>query len=120
METINRRSLTFVLLVAASTVPRFASAQETTNKPHYAFPFAFGGKGSGNGQFDTPMGIAIAPSGNIIVADTSNARVQVFDRTGKFLSMFGDEHAILLARDVGSGKGKFWFPRGVAVQDQRI
>jgi sugar lactone lactonase YvrE len=38
----------------------------------------FGSGGSGDGQFDTPFGIALDSSGNIYVVDSGNNRVQVF------------------------------------------
>ena len=38
----------------------------------------FGSRGSANGQFSNPHGIAISPIGNIYVADYSNKRVQIF------------------------------------------
>jgi DNA-binding beta-propeller fold protein YncE len=45
-----------------------------------------GGKGSGKGQFDSPTGIAVDSSGNIVVADTGNGRIQKFSPTGALLS----------------------------------
>jgi len=42
------------------------------------FVCCFGSYGSANGQFFSPRGIAISPSGNIYVADCSNKRVQIF------------------------------------------
>ena len=39
----------------------------------------WGSYGTGNGQFDSPMGVNVAPaSGNVYVADTYNHRVQYF------------------------------------------
>jgi DNA-binding beta-propeller fold protein YncE len=46
---------------------------------------SFGSKGSGQGQFQEPVGIAVASDGTIYVADTWNGRVQVFDATGHYL-----------------------------------
>jgi DNA-binding beta-propeller fold protein YncE len=39
----------------------------------------YGGPGSGPGQFEEPVGIAIAPTGDILVADTWNRRIQRFN-----------------------------------------
>ncbi len=49
---------------------------------------AWGGDGTGPGQFIEPVGLAAGASGNIYVADTGNHRVQVFDPEGKFLRQF--------------------------------
>ena len=47
---------------------------------------SFGSKGTGNGQFATPYGVTVGRSGKIYVADSGNNRIQIFDRTGKFVS----------------------------------
>jgi Uncharacterized conserved protein len=44
-----------------------------------------GGKGTENGQFDSPTGIAVDSKGNILVADTGNGRIEKFSPTGTFL-----------------------------------
>jgi hypothetical protein len=44
---------------------------------------AFGGSGSGNGQFNGPRGLA-ASAGTVYVADTSNNRVEYFNTAGTF------------------------------------
>ncbi len=49
---------------------------------------SWGSLGSGPGQFDTPHGVAVAPNGEVFVADRGNRRVQVLDSTGKFLRQF--------------------------------
>jgi peptidylamidoglycolate lyase len=50
------------------------------------YEFEWGSKGSGPGQFNLPHGIAVDLWGRIIVCDRSNARLQVFDASGKFIS----------------------------------
>lgn len=62
---------------------------------------SFGKRGKGNGEFDTPTGVAVDAAGNILVVDTDNHRVQVFDAQGKFLSSFGKR---------GNGDGEFYRP----------
>ncbi len=69
------------------------------------FLFAFGSFGSGNGEFKDPDGVTIDSSGRIIVSDSSNHRIQVFDSAGNFLFSFGS---------FGSGDGEFSNPIGVA------
>ena len=49
----------------------------------------WGGQGTGNGQFDFPEGVAVAPSGDIYVADTANNRIQHFDAAGNFIGKWG-------------------------------
>jgi len=46
---------------------------------------AFGNYGSFEGQFDTPRGISFTPDGNLLVADTGNARLQLFSDGGTYL-----------------------------------
>ena len=44
--------------------------------------------GSGNYEFNSPMGIALDGSGNIYVADSMNSRIQVFNPRGQYLYTF--------------------------------
>ena len=44
---------------------------------------------SADGQFNSPAGIALDPSGNIYVADKINSRIQVFNNAGTYLRKFG-------------------------------
>jgi len=51
----------------------------------------FGKKGTGPGELSTPNAVAVSGD-RIFVSDTGNARVQVFDQTGKLLAInTGDE-----------------------------
>jgi DNA-binding beta-propeller fold protein YncE len=52
-----------------------------------------GGKGSGKGEFDSPTAIAVDPSGNILVADTGNGRIEKFSPTGTFVTSIGQFEA---------------------------
>ncbi|HEV7406350.1 MAG TPA: 6-bladed beta-propeller [Chthoniobacteraceae bacterium] len=66
-----------------------------------------------------PLGVAVSPAGNIVVADTFNDRIQVFDGAGKFLTAFGGsfaKHRFKVAGQEGNGEGKFFCPGGVAVE----
>jgi sugar lactone lactonase YvrE len=47
---------------------------------------AWGKKGSGPGEFDTPHGLAMDSQGRLFVADLRNFRVQIFDQEGRFLA----------------------------------
>jgi peptidylamidoglycolate lyase len=46
--------------------------------------YEWGSKGSGDGQFSNPHGLAFGADGDVLVADRENSRVQVFDRQGIF------------------------------------
>jgi sugar lactone lactonase YvrE len=70
------------------------------------FAGKWGHKGSDNGEFDQPDGVAVGTDGQVYVADTYNHRVQVFTATGKFLGTWGSQ---------GGGTGQFNYPRGLAV-----
>ena len=50
------------------------------------FMTAWGTKGSGPSEFDTPHAIAVDSHERVYVADRSNSRVQVFDANGKFIA----------------------------------
>ena len=50
------------------------------------FEFEWGRPGTGPGEFDLPHAVDVDASGNVYVADRSNARVQVFDGSGKFVT----------------------------------
>lgn len=52
------------------------------------FVKSWGSAGRGPGQFNLPHSIAIDSKRRIYVADRNNARVQVFDESGKFLSQW--------------------------------
>jgi peptidylamidoglycolate lyase len=53
--------------------------------------FQWGAKGSGEGEFDLPHGLALDGSGRLYVADRSNSRIQVFDREGSFISEWSSD-----------------------------
>ena len=61
---------------------------------------------SGDGQFDTPLGMATAPNGNVYVSDTNHDRIQYFNSNGGFLGKWGS---------TGSGDGQLSKPTGITV-----
>jgi len=50
----------------------------------------FGGKGDEDHHLDKPEGIAVAPNGNIFVADYNTGYVKVYDKAYKWLFTFSD------------------------------
>ncbi len=65
----------------------------------------WGGHGDEAGKFKGASSIAIDSEGNVIVADTDNHRVQIFDKTGMPLTEIGKK---------GSNSGEFIKPRAVS------
>ena len=51
----------------------------------------WGSEGTGDGQFDSPHGIALDSSGNVYVVDYYNNRIQKFDSNGTFITRWGSE-----------------------------
>src|ERR1700682_3809360 len=49
---------------------------------------AWGKRGSGPGEFDTPHSIAMDSRGRLFVADRGNSRIQIFDQEGRFLDQW--------------------------------
>ncbi|XP_035691291.1 E3 ubiquitin-protein ligase TRIM56-like [Branchiostoma floridae] len=47
--------------------------------------FQIGAEGSGEGEFMGPLGVCVNKNGQILVADWSNRRVQMFDQKGRWL-----------------------------------
>ncbi|XP_063379677.1 brain tumor protein-like [Cydia fagiglandana] len=68
--------------------------------------FKFGQLGGGKGQFNSPHGFCLGNDEDIIVADTNNHRITVFDKSGNHKFNFGV---------AGKEEGQLWYPRKVAV-----
>jgi DNA-binding beta-propeller fold protein YncE len=66
---------------------------------------AFGRRGVGAGEFNSPTFITVAPDGTVGVSDSLNFRVQRFHPDGTFIASFGLP---------GDGAGHFARPKGVA------
>lgn len=66
----------------------------------------YGQLGPSKGQFNSPHGFCLGIEEDIIVADTNNHRIQVFEKTGTFKFQFGIP---------GKEEGQLWYPRKVAV-----
>ena len=80
-------------------------------KPFQVKPvLCVGKKGSGDGMFKFPYGVAVSDGDEIVVADCHNHRVQVFDSNGTFLRSFGHK---------GENAGEFIYPVGIAIDKDR-
>jgi DNA-binding beta-propeller fold protein YncE len=79
-------------------------AYDIATKKHL---YSVGKRGLEDAEFNFPTNIAVDQrNGNIVVVDTQNFRVQIFDKDGKFLSKFGN---------VGNKPGTFARPKGVGI-----
>jgi DNA-binding beta-propeller fold protein YncE len=79
--------------------------------PDGAFLLSWGRKGENPpkakpGEFNEPSGVAVNPSGHVLVADAWNGRVQEFTGQGKFVAEYGGAHY------------SFYSPRNVACDRQ--
>lgn len=61
------------------------------------------------GQFRSPWGITVDESGDVLISDTGNQRIQKFDRDGNFITQWGG---------FGTGSGQFNFPYGLSVDSR--
>jgi len=66
-------------------------------------------EGSKNTEFLRPQGVAVDQEGNIIVADSKNHRIQIFQPNGNFLCKFGTH---------GSAPGQLDRPSGICVSNE--
>ncbi|KAK4885456.1 hypothetical protein RN001_001727 [Aquatica leii] len=72
-------------------------------------PIIIGSEGEGDGQLCRPWGVCCDRNGNIVVADRSNNRIQIFRPNGTYSHKFGNQ---------GTGPGQFDRPAGVAIDPQ--
>jgi len=94
---------------------------------------SFGGTGTASGQFQSPVGVAVYQrNGQVYVADSANARIEKFDKDGKFLAAWGwgvtdgkaaseacKSKSKCQAGIPGAGAGQFTTPTSVAVDSSK-
>ena len=90
----------FIIYLAFLVFPATSLAQP------YVYVTKWGSTGTGDGQFDQPVGVAADSTGNVYVADTNNDRIQKFNSTGTFLTKWGT---------FGVGDGQFNEPNGIGI-----
>jgi sugar lactone lactonase YvrE len=82
----------------------------------YEYLSSFGSKGTGNGQFEVPQGVAVDEQGDVWVADDDNHRVEEFVPNQNALG--GYEYATQFGAEVG--EGQLGSPWGLAVYQGNI
>jgi len=70
----------YVVNTGDSTIEKYSDSGE--------YLASFGTPGSENGQLDDPTGVAVAPNGNIYVADTRNSRIEEFTSAGAYVTQW--------------------------------
>ncbi|MCX5760773.1 MAG: 6-bladed beta-propeller [Gemmatimonadetes bacterium] len=98
----DRRS---ALLYVADTKGHRIAVFDSTGRPRASI----GSRGTGEGEFNFPTNVAMAPDGSLLVTDAMNFRVQVFSPDGKFLRQFGHN---------GDAPGSMPRPKGVALDSE--
>ncbi|XP_033120360.1 E3 ubiquitin-protein ligase TRIM71-like [Anneissia japonica] len=68
-----------------------------------------GSKGKCNGIVEKPSDVTLTKDGHVVVADTLNHRIQMFDREGSFIQVLVQE---------GFENGKVKYPRGVVMDEE--
>lgn len=83
------RWLPFFLTLTTAILVSVVAASACT------FILKWGTLGAGNGQFTTPRGIAVDPSGNVYVTDANGdtaGQIQKFDANGNFVARLGQNN----------------------------
>jgi hypothetical protein len=97
-------SILFTICMAGSTV--FAATGTTSSSSSAPLYLSqFGSTGSGNGQLNSPQGVATDSSGNVYVIDEGNNRVEKFSSTGAYITQWGT---------YGNGNGQFEYAYAIA------
>lgn len=65
----------------------------------------FGQLGANKGQFSSPHGFCLGLDEEIVIADTNNHRICIYDKSGELKSTFGVP---------GKDEGQLWYPRKVS------
>ncbi|MGH7740612.1 MAG: hypothetical protein ACRENS_01170, partial [Candidatus Eiseniibacteriota bacterium] len=84
-------SLLLAFCVSISAVPLSlpATAPFATQVAQVpAYIGEWGSFGAGNGQFETPVGVAADAAGNVFVCETNGGRIQKFTNTGVYLGQW--------------------------------
>jgi hypothetical protein len=88
------KTITLATLAATIALLTAVAGAHAATAPVKLVPsghFGSGTQSSLPGDFNGPYSVAVAPNGNIYVADVRNYRVQELTKTGEFVLMFGKE-----------------------------
>ena len=75
------------------------------------YSHVIGGKGNGNGKFQSIAGIAVDNKGYLYVVDRELSYIQKFTMSGQFVSQFGSK---------GTAEGQFNEPRGLVLSQSEL
>ncbi|MEA2373796.1 MAG: tripartite motif-containing protein 71, partial [Thermoleophilaceae bacterium] len=85
--------------------------------------------GSGGGEFQKPVDVAVDGSQNVYVTDETGEVVQKFDKDGAFLAMWGKNvdgtgghtcTASCSGGTFGTAEGDFYYPEGIGIGGDKI
>ena len=62
---------------------------------------SFGSRGSANGQFSDPQGVAVDNNDNIYIVDHGNHRIQKFNSTGAFIAHMSSSNPLQFSYPIG-------------------
>jgi hypothetical protein len=93
-------------LIVSGFIILFIPNNVQTANASYVFQRMLGTKGTGNGQFEYPYGVAVDSSGSVFVVDRGNDRVQKFSSAGTFIKTWGTK---------GTGIGQFKGPLALSI-----
>ena len=65
--------------------------------------------GTGNGEFNIPLGVAFDKAGRVYITDGPNDRIQIFTESGEYIAQFGDKD-----------DGRLRFPSVVCIDENDI
>ncbi|KAH7643745.1 b-box type zinc finger protein ncl-1-like protein [Dermatophagoides farinae] len=105
IDLINNHEQSSLSSMASSAMPIKSQVQ----RQKMIYHCKFGEFGIMEGQFTEPSGVAVNAQNDIIVADTNNHRIQIFDKDGRFKFQFGE---------CGKRDGQLLYPNRVAVVKQ--
>lgn len=97
------------LTTDALSAPTVMPIKSQVQRQKMIYHCKFGEFGIMEGQFTEPSGVAVNAQNDIIVADTNNHRIQIFDKDGRFKFQFGE---------CGKRDGQLLYPNRVAVVKQ--